>query len=106
MKNPTEELTTHILFTLVVGYFANAQYDELFFHVILNGSEESHRRTDGYIFLALVVGYFADAQYDVHFYLSLRGSVATKQTPGRVEVYGAYSPYFFRRIAAALRVSQ
>ena len=27
-------------------------------------SEESHRRTDGYIFLALVVGYFAHAQYD------------------------------------------
>ena len=32
-----------------------------------NRSEESHRRTDGYIFLALVVGYFADAQYDVPF---------------------------------------
>ena len=30
-------------------------------------SEESHRRTDGYIFFALVVGYFADAQYDVLF---------------------------------------
>ena len=28
-KNPTEELTVHILFTLVVGYFANAQYDVL-----------------------------------------------------------------------------
>ena len=27
VKNPTEELTGHILFTLVVGYFANAQYD-------------------------------------------------------------------------------
>ena len=27
MKNPTEELTGHILFTLVVGYFAIAQYD-------------------------------------------------------------------------------
>ncbi len=38
-----------------------------------NSSEESHRRTDGYIFLALVVGYFACAQYDVLFYLSLRG---------------------------------
>ena len=36
-------------------------------------SEESHRRTDGYIFLALVVGYFAYAQYDGLFYLSLRG---------------------------------
>ncbi|MDY3725207.1 MAG: hypothetical protein SO003_07590, partial [Candidatus Borkfalkiaceae bacterium] len=30
VKNPTEELTGHILFTLVVGYFANAQYDVLF----------------------------------------------------------------------------
>ena len=27
VKNPTEELTGHILFTLVVGYFACAQYD-------------------------------------------------------------------------------
>ena len=27
VKNPTEELTGHILFTLVVGYFAYAQYD-------------------------------------------------------------------------------
>ena len=68
-------------------------------------SEESHRRTDGYIFLALVVGYFANAQYDVlfipyrHFvplprgrkqdlfvYLC-EGSEATKQTPGRDKKY-------------------
>ena len=28
VKNPTEELTMHILFTLVVGYFAYAQYDK------------------------------------------------------------------------------
>ena len=70
VKNPTEELTGHILFTLVVGYFACAQYDALF------------------------------------FYLSLRGSEATKQTPGRVKVYGAYFPFFFRGIAAALRASQ
>ena len=34
-------------------------------------SEESHRRTDGYIFLALVVGYFACAQYDVKKDISL-----------------------------------
>ena len=27
VKDPTEELTVHILFTLVVGYFAFAQYD-------------------------------------------------------------------------------
>ena len=30
VKNPTEELTTHMLFTLVVGYFACAQYDVLY----------------------------------------------------------------------------
>ena len=29
-----------------------------------------------------------------------------ESTPGRVEVYGVYSPYFFRGIAAALRASQ
>ena len=27
VKNPTEELTGHILLTLVVGYFATDQYD-------------------------------------------------------------------------------
>ena len=36
-----------------------------FLHVILNDSEESHRRTDKHILLTLVVGYFAYAQYDV-----------------------------------------
>ena len=42
-----------------------------------------------------------------HFFICLcEGSEATKQTPGRVEVYGVYSPYFFRGIAAALRASQ
>ena len=30
VKNPTEELKAHIHFTLVVGYFACAQYDVLF----------------------------------------------------------------------------
>ena len=29
-----------------------------------------------------------------------------KQSPGRVGVYGAYFPFFFRGIAAALRASQ
>ena len=29
VKNPTEDLMVHILFTLVVGYFAYAQYDVL-----------------------------------------------------------------------------
>ncbi len=35
-EDPTEELIGHILFTSVVGYFADAQYDVLFLHVILN----------------------------------------------------------------------
>ena len=30
VKNPTEEPTGYILLTLVVGYFAYAQYDVLF----------------------------------------------------------------------------
>ena len=46
MKDPTEELTGHILFTLVVGYFACAQYE-----------------------VKAQVGYFACAQYDVLFLL-------------------------------------
>ena len=37
VKNPTEELTVHILFTSVVGYFADAQYDGVFF--VLRHSE-------------------------------------------------------------------
>ena len=69
MKNPIEELTRHILLTLVVGYFA-----------------------------ALNMTYF--------FICLCEGSEATKQTPGRVEVYGVYAPYFFRGIATALRASQ
>ena len=36
--------------TFSVGYFANAQYDVLFLHVILNDSEESHRVSEKYIF--------------------------------------------------------
>ena len=41
VKNPTDELTVHILLTKVVGYFACAQYDVLFLlHVILSMSSE------------------------------------------------------------------
>ena len=46
VKNPTEELTVHILFTLVVGYFAALNMTVLFLHVILNASEGSHRVSD------------------------------------------------------------
>ena len=31
VKDPTEELTSIYFITLVVGYFANAQYDVLFY---------------------------------------------------------------------------
>ena len=70
MKDPTEELTVHILSSLWswdISLALNMTY--FFFYVILNDSEESYRRTDGYIFLALVVGYFACAQYDDRFFV-------------------------------------
>ena len=73
VKNPTEELTSIYFITLVVGYFAYAQYDVLFFTRHSERSEESHRRTDGHILFTLVVGYFAYAQYDVHSCFLLRG---------------------------------
>ena len=42
-----------------------------------------------------------------YFFICLcEGSEATKQSPGRVEVYGVYTPYFFSGIATALRASQ
>ena len=45
--------------TLVVGYFAYAQYDVLFlFYVILNGSEESHRISVEYMLFHLIRGIF------------------------------------------------
>ena len=84
MKNPTEEVRRICLDTLVVGYFVCAQYDVK----------------------SPIVG-VADTSPEGGSKLpSLRGSETTKQTPGRVEVYGVYSPYFFRGIAAALRASQ
>ena len=67
VKNPTEKVWKYILYQLSSGIFRCAQYDVLFLYVILNGSEESHRITDGHILFALVVGYFAYAQYDVLF---------------------------------------
>ena len=42
VKNPTEELTIHIPLTLVVGYFADAQYDGLFLSVF---AREAKRRS-------------------------------------------------------------
>ncbi len=48
-----------------MGYFANAQYDVLFLHVILNEVKNPTEELTGHILFTLVVGYFADAQYDV-----------------------------------------
>ena len=63
--NPLEKVWSIYFITLVVGYFAYAQYDGLFLLRHSERSEESHRRTDGsYTFS---VGYFANAQYDVLF---------------------------------------
>ena len=82
-------------FTLVVGYFANAQYDALFLLVFARKRSDEAISREGefpqsmYLF-TLVVGYFAYAQYDVLFllppkeeaiYLSLRGSNATAAIP-------------------------
>ena len=91
MKNPTEELMVHILFTLVVGYFAYAQYDVktqvgyfayaqydvrspigtpchfpyFSLHVILNEVKDPTEELTSIYFITLVVRYFACAQYDV-----------------------------------------
>ena len=50
VKDPTEELTVHILFTLVVGYFACAQYDGTFLYVILNGVKDPTEELPGIYF--------------------------------------------------------
>ena len=68
VKDPTEELTVHILFTLVVGYFACAQYDGTFLYVILNGVKDPTEELTVHILFTLVVGYFACAQYDGTFF--------------------------------------
>ena len=53
-----------MLFSLVVGYFAYAQYDVLFLYVILNDSEESHRKSVAVYVLHFGRGIFRYAQYD------------------------------------------
>ena len=50
-----------------MGYFACAQYDVLFLHVILNEVKNPTEKVGGIYFISLVVGYFACAQYDVIF---------------------------------------
>ena len=53
-----EVLQSIYFIALVVGYFAYAQYDVLFPYVILNDSEESHRRTDRHILFHFGRGIF------------------------------------------------
>ena len=73
----------YILLSLVMGYFAIAQYDVLFIpyrhfvplppkeeaklHVILNEVKNPTEKVRQYILFTSVVGYFADAQYDAPF---------------------------------------
>ena len=56
VKNPTEELTSIYFITLVVGYFAYAQYD-----VKAQVGYFAYAQYD----VKAQVGYFAYAQYDV-----------------------------------------
>ena len=80
--------------------------EEAKLHVILNAVKNPTEELTGI--------YFSLWSWDISLTLNMtdfficlcEGSEATKQTPGRVEVYGVYSPYFFRGIAAALRASQ
>ena len=68
VKNPTEELTVHILSSLWswdISLTLNMTY---FFIRHPERSEGSHRRTAGHILFTLVVGYFACAQYDETFF--------------------------------------
>ena len=57
-----------------VGYFACAQYDVLFLHVILNAVKNPTEELTSIYFITSVVGYFACAQYDELFF------VGTKKT--------------------------
>ena len=70
VKNPTEELTEHMLFTLVVGYFAYAQYDAKAHVGYFACAQYDVKARVGYFAYAQYdvkarVGYFAYAQYDV-----------------------------------------
>ena len=75
-------------------------------HVILNGVKDPTEELTGHILSTLVVGYFATLNMTYFFICLCEGVKRPRQTPGRVEVYGAYFPFFFRGIAAALRASQ
>ena len=69
--------------------------EEAKLHVILNAVKNPTEELTGIYFFTLVVGYFAIAQYDALFNRLCEGSEATKQSPGRVEVYGVDVPFSF-----------
>ena len=104
MKNPTEELTSIYFITLVVGYFACAQYDV---KSPIGGiaATSPTRRTRPFCryrdISPVSAGEFTPKE-EAKFVIASEA----KQSPGRVKVYGVYFPFFFRGIAAALRASQ
>ena len=119
MKNPTEELTGiySSLKSWDISLALNMTY--YYFHVILNEVKNPTEKLTGIdsslkswdISLALNMTYFyplssalptLPPKEEARFVFAS----GAKQSPGRVEVYGVYSPYFFRGIAAALRASQ
>ena len=83
VKNPTEELTTHMFFTLVVGYFAALNMTYFSLHVILNEVKNPTEELTTHMLFTLVVGYFAALNMTCFFYLSLQGGVATAAIPSK-----------------------
>ena len=96
MKNPTEELTGIFssLWSWDISLTLNMTYFFLFV-IARKCSDEAISREGGFPqgihYFTLVVGYFAALNMTYFFYLSLRGSVATKQSPGRVVFRKAYT---------------
>ena len=76
-----------------VGYFANAQYDVLFLHVILNEVKNPTEKVGSIYFISLVVGYFANAQYDVIFLVVIARE--QKRRAHRNSVRPPYSSFYF-----------
>ena len=87
MKDPTEELTVHILSSLWswdISLALNMTY--FFFYVILNDSEGSHRRTDGAYTLSLWSWDISLALNMTYFFLrhSERSEESHRRTDGYI----------------------
>ena len=78
VKNPTEELTGHILLTLVVGYFAALNMTESPLSALRATSPEGGSK--------------------VCFYCLCEGVKRPRQSPGRVGFRKAYTSHFSRGI--------